>query len=148
MTEEAMQMKEWKLKIHWQAVALGTGIGMLTVVCAAALSAALMAKGALDPGFMGMAAAWILVGAALMGSLTAVLGGGGAVDGALTALGELVVLVALNGALNGWQMEGVAVTALVLAGGCGAGLLLTMGKGSGRKRRRKKNRDSAQKRRR
>ena len=65
-------------------------------------------------------------------------------DGAVTALTELVVLFGLNGVLNGGRVEGAAVTALVLGGGCGAAMLLRLGKGSGRSRRRKKNRYYAQ----
>ena len=64
------------------------------------------------------------------------LGGGGTVDAVLAALGELVVLFGLNGLLCGGEMEGVAVTALALTGGCGAAVLLRLGKGNGRKRRR------------
>ena len=52
-------------------------------------------------------------------------------------LGGIVVLFGLNGVLCGGEMEGVAVTVLALAGGCGAAVLLRLGKGGGRKRRRR-----------
>lgn len=141
-------MKERKLPIHWRSVLLGIGTGMLTMVCTAAAAAGMMAKGALNGEYFGIVASFTLVGAALMGSLASQFGGGGLWDGALTALGEMVVLLGLNGALNGGRVEGFAVTALALAGGCGAGLLLTLGRGCRRPARKRKNRYSAQKRRR
>lgn len=138
-------MKERGIRISWRAVLLGSGMGLLSMICAAVAAAALMAGGAVGLDRMGLFAAGILVGCGMVGTLTALLGGGGAVDGALTALAVLVVLFGLNLLLNGGEMEGVAVTALALAGGCGAGLLLRLGKGSGRRRGKRKNRYSAQK---
>lgn len=137
-------MKERKIRISWRAVLLGTGVELLTMVCAAAAAAALMAGGAVSLEHMGLFAAGILVVTGMAGALTALLGGGGALDGALTAVGVLVVLLGLNLLLNGGEMEGVAVTALALAGGCGAGLLLRLGKGNGQRRRKRKIRYSAQ----
>ena len=138
-------MKERGIRISWRAVLLGSGMGLLSMICAAAASAALMAGGAVGLDHMGLFAAGILVGSGMAGTMTALLGGGGALDGVLTALTVLVVLFGLNLLLNGGEMEGIAVTALALAGGCGAGLLLRMGKGSGRRRGKSKNRYSAQK---
>ncbi len=130
-------MKGMDRTVRWQAVLLGCGVGMVTAVCACAGAAGLMVKGAVGLQTMGLWAAGITVGAGLLGSLAAMLGGGGPLEGALAALGELVVLFGLNGVLCGGEMEGVAVTVLALAGGCGAAVLLQMGKGSGRKRRRR-----------
>lgn len=135
-------MKEFKPKVQWRAVLLGTCAGAVAMICLCAAAAGLMAKGAVGLDRMGLFAAGILVASSLLGGLTALLGGGGPVDAALTAAGELVVLTALNAGLNGGKMEGIAVTILALAGGCGAALLLRIGKGSRRSRgrRRRKNR--------
>lgn len=135
-------MKEFKPKIQWGAVLLGTSAGAVAMICLCAAAAGLMAKGAVGLDRMGLFAAGILVVSGLLGGLTALLGGGGPIDAALTAAGELVVLTALNAGLNGGKMEGIAVTILALAGGCGAALLLRIGKGSRRSRgrRRRKNR--------
>ena len=145
MDQEAMVMKERKVRLNWRAVALGTGIGLLSMVCACAAGAALLAGGRVGMEQMGLLAAAVLLLSGAAGSLTALLSGGGPLDGAVTALIELVVLFGLNGVLNGGQVEGAAVTALVLGGGCGAAVLLRLGKGSGSRRRRKKNRYYAQK---
>ena len=111
---------------------------MMTVVTITAIGAGLMAKGTVGVDSMGWWAAGILLLSGAVCALTARLGGGGEVEGALSAGGELVVLTALNGVLCGWKMEGVAVTVLALAGGCGAAILLTMNLGHGRKRRRRR----------
>ena len=132
-------MKGMKISIRWQAVLLGLGVGMIAVVCGCAAGSGLMVKGAVDISTMGYWAAGITVGSGLLGSLAAMLGGGGAVDAALAAAGELVVLFGLNGLICGGQVEGAAVTALALGGGCGAAMLLKLGQGSGgRKRRRRR----------
>lgn len=135
-------MKAGKIRVRWRSVLLGTSVGVLILVCGSAAGAGLMAKGAAALEHLDLFAAGILALAALVGCLTALLGGGGAADCALTAVGELVVLLGLNGALNGWKMEGLPVTVLVLAGGCGGAMLLSMGRTGGTKpkRRRKKNR--------
>ena len=131
-------MRNGKLRVRWRCVLLGTMIGVLILVCGCAGAAGLMAKGVVDRAHMDLFAAGILVLTALGGCMTALMGEGGPADGALTALGELVVLIALNAALNGGKMEGIGFTALVLTGGCGAALLLRMGaSGRGRPRRRR-----------
>ena len=130
-------MKGIDRAVRWQSVLLGCGVGIVTAVCATAGAAGLMVKGAVGLESMGLWAAGITVGAGLLGSLAAMLGGGGPLEGVLAALGELVVLFGLNGVLCGGEMEGVAVKILALAGGCGAALLLRMGTGSGRRRRRR-----------
>ena len=131
-------MKGMKMSIRWQAVLLGLGMGMLVVVCGCAAASGLMVKGAVALSTMGLWAAGITLGAGLVGSLTAILGGGGALDAALAAAGELVVLFGLNALLCGAQVEGAAVTALALGGGCGAAVLLRMGQGTGRRKRRRR----------
>lgn len=130
-----------KIRVRWRNVLLGTGVGILVLICGTAAAAALMAKGAVDLARMDLFAAGILMLAALGGCLTA-LPGGSALDAVLTAVGELVVLLALNAGLNGGKMEGVWVTLLVLVGGCGGALLLGVGRSGARKsrRRRRKNR--------
>ncbi len=138
-------MKERKVRLSWRAVVLGSGIGLLTMICTCAAGAALLAGGTVEMEQMGLLAATALILSGAAGCLTALLGGGGPVDGALTAAVELVVLFGLNGVLSGGQMEGVAVTALALGGGCGAAMLLRLGKGNGSRHRRKKNRYYAQK---
>lgn len=144
MDQEAMVMKERKVRLSWRAAALGTGIGLLTMICACAAGAALLAGGRVEVERMGLLAVAVLLLAGAAGCLMALLSGGGPLDGAVTALAELVVLFGLNGVLNGGRGEGAAVTALVLGGGCGAAMLLRLGKGSGRSHRRKKNRYYAQ----
>ena len=134
-------MKRMIERIRWQAVLLGIGVGMVTVVCACAGAAGMMTKGIVGSQTMGLWAAGITVASGLVGSLATMLGGGKGLDAALTAVGELVVLFGLNGILCGGKMEGVAVTALALAGGCGAAVLLRMGKGNGRKRHRRRNKN-------
>ena len=137
LDEGGDRMKGSRISVRWQAALLGCGVGLLTAVCACAGAAGLMVRGAVGLETMGLWAAGITVGSGLLGSLAAMLGGGSTLDAALAALGELVVLFALNAVLCGGEMEGVAVTALALAGGCGAAVLLRLGKGGGRKRRRR-----------
>ena len=103
-------MKERTRNVNWRAAALGGSAGIVGILLASGMVCALASR----------------------------LGGGGEVEGALAAGGELVVLTILNGALCGWKMEGVSVTILVLAGGCGAAMLLTMNRGYRRKRRRRR----------
>ena len=131
-------MKDIKWSVSWRSVLLGAAVGMMTVVALTAAAAGLMSKGAVGVEKMGYFAAGILAAAGLLGGLTAMLGGGGPADAALTAVGELVVLMGLNALLCGGRMEGFAVTTLALAGGCGAAVLLGLGKGSGRRRRRRR----------
>lgn len=130
-------MKGWNISVRWRSVLLGIGVGVLTMLCVCAAAAAMMVRGIVDVETMGLWAAGITVGSGLLGSLSAMLAGGEALDAALVVLGELVVLFGLNGVLCGGEMEGVAVTILALAGGCGAALLLGAGKGRGRRRRRR-----------
>ena len=52
-------MKGMKMSIRWQAVLLGLGVGMLTVVCGCAAGSALMIRGAVDLSSMGL---WAAVG--------------------------------------------------------------------------------------
>lgn len=134
-------MKNGKLRVRWRNVLLGTGMGGLILVCGCAAAAGLLSTGTLGMSHVDLLAAGILAAAALGGCLTAAPGGSPA-DAALTAVGMLVVLLALNAVLNGGKMEGMGVTALVLAGGCGAALLLGMNRSGGRKksRRRRRNR--------
>ena len=131
-------MKEVKARVSWRAVLLGLGVAMVTVTAVTAIGAGLMARGSLDVKGMDYWAAGILVVSGLLGGLAAMLGGGSAVDAALAAVGELVVLMGLNGVLCGGRMEGVTVTTLALAGGCGAAMLLRLNRRSGRKRRRRR----------
>ena len=130
-------MKERRLVIHWRAALLGLGIGLVTMAALTALGAALLVRGIVAMEWMGYWAALILVVSALVGGLTARLGGTAA-DSAVAAVGELVVLMGLNGVLSGGQMEGLAATALALAGGSGAAMLLGLNRGRGRKRRRRR----------
>lgn len=130
-------MKGIKWSVNWRAVVLGTGIGIVTMVTACAGAAGLMAGGAVELGSMDLFAAGILVLSGLAGGLAAVLSGGGPVDAALVAVGELVVLFGLNAVFSGGQVEGIGVTALALAGGSGSAVLLCLGNGRKRKRRRR-----------
>lgn len=133
-------MKNWN--VNWRRVLFGTAMGVLAMVCTTAAAAALMTTGNVDVVQMPYWAAGILLAMGMVGGLTALLGGGTPVDAALTAAGELVVLFALNGALFGGQMEGIGVTMLALAGGCGAAMLLRLGQGRDVKRRRRPRRKS------
>ena len=99
-------MKERRLVIHWRAALLGLGIGLVTMAALTALGAGLMVRGLVGPEWMGYWAALILMASALLGGLTARLGGTAA-DSAVAAAGELVVLMGLNGVLCGGQMEGL-----------------------------------------
>ena len=130
-------MKERRLVIHWRAALLGLGSAMVTMAALTALGAGLMVRGLVGPEWLGYWAALILLASALLGGLTARLGGTAA-DSAVAAAGELVVLMGLNGVLCGGQMEGLVVTALALAGGSGAAMLLGLNRGRGRKRRRRR----------
>lgn len=130
-------MKGIKMSVSWRAALLGLGIGVVTMVSACAGAAALMARGIAAPEHMGLFAAGILVLSALAGALASLLAGG-VMDAALAALGEFVVLLGLNGALCGAQVEGIGAAILALAGGCGAAILLRLGKGSGGRRRRRR----------
>lgn len=97
-----------------------------------------MAKGTVGLDSMSWWAAGILLASGMVCALASRLGGGGEVEGAMAAGGELVVLLALNGVLCGWKMEGIAVTLLALAGGCGAAMLLTVNRRGRRKSRRRR----------
>ena len=130
-------MKEQRFTIRWRSALLGLGIAMVTMAALTALGAGLMVRGLVGPEWMGYWAALILVTSALVGGLAARLGGTAA-DSAVAAVGELVVLMGLNGVLCGGQMEGLAVTALALAGRSGAAMLLGLNRGRGRKRRRRR----------
>lgn len=130
-------MKEGRRPIEWRAAVLGAAAGMMTVVTLCAVGAGLMAKGAVGLDSQVWWSVGILIGSGVVCSLAARLGGGGEVEGALAAGGELVVLLVLNGVLCGWKMEGAGVTVLALAGGCGAAMLLSMKRGHRRKRRRR-----------
>ena len=130
-------MKERKVGIQWRSALLGLGIAMVTMAALTALGAGLMVRGLAGPEWMGYWAALILMASALVGGLSARLGGTAA-DSAVAAVGELVVLLGLNGVLCGGQMEGLAVTALALAGGSGAAMLLGLNRGRGRRRRRRR----------
>ena len=131
-------MKGIKWKVNPRAGLLGTGIGVVTMVTACTGAAGLMAGGTVGLESMDLFAAGILVAAGLVGGLAALLGGGNTADAALTALGELVVLFALNAMLSGGRMEGIGVTVLALAGGSGAAILFRLGKPAKRKRRRRR----------
>ena len=130
-------MKEKKLRIRWRSALLGLGVGVAAMTGLTALGAWLMVRGMLDIGWMDWWAAGALTASGLLGGFAARLDGGGAIDGALAASGELVVLLVLNLILCDGQMEGLAVTALVLAGGSGAAALLGMDRGRGHRRRRR-----------
>ena len=130
-------MKGNKISIRWHSALMGTGVGVVTMICTCAAAAGMMVKGAADMGNMDIWAAGILVGSALCGALAAMLCGGGSWEAVLASLGELVVLIVLNVLLSGGEMEGFAAASLTLAGGCGGAVLLRMGKGSGRKRHRR-----------
>ena len=130
--------KGMKMSIRWQAVLLGLGVGMLAVVCGCAAASALLVRGTVDLDTMGLWAAGITVGSGLLGSLAAMLGGGEGADAALATAGMLVVLFGLNALLCGGQVEGAAVTALALGGGCGAAVLLRMGQRTGHRKRRRR----------
>ena len=130
-------MKERKIGIHWRAALLGLGISVVVMTALTALRAGLMIRGIVSMEWMAYWAAGILVISSLVGGVSARLGGSAA-DSAVAAAGELVVLLGLNGVLCGGQMEGLAVTALALAGGSGAAMLLGVNRGRGRKRRRRR----------
>lgn len=133
-------MKGIKISVSWRAVLLALGIGIVTMVSTCAGAAGLMAAEVAGTESIGLFAAGILVLSGLSGGLAVLLDGGGAVDAVLVAAGELVVLLGVNLALNGGQMERVGVTMLALLGGSGAALLLRLGKGSGGSRRRRSRR--------
>ena len=130
-------MKERKIGIHWRAALLGLGISVVVMTALTALGAGMMVRGIVSMEWMAYWAAGILVISSLVGGMAARLGGSAA-DSAVAAAGELVVLLGLNGVLCGGQMEGLAVTALALAGGSGAAMLLGVNRGRGRKRRRRR----------
>ena len=124
-------------KVNWRAALLGVAGAMVAVVVLTAGAAGLMVKGTVDVEMMGYFAAGILVLSGLVGGFAAMTGGGGEADALIAAAGELVVLLGLNGVLNGGKMEGIAVTVLAVMGGCGAALLLRMNR-RGRSRRRRR----------
>lgn len=127
-------MKGTKITLHWKGALLGTAVGVVTMVCGCAVGAGLMAKGAVDVANLDIWAAGILMAMGLAGCMTARCGGGN-LEALVAALGELVVLMGLNGALNGGKMEGFAITALALSGACGGAILLGLRKGKMAKRR-------------
>ncbi len=134
-------MKERRIKINWNAAALGAGVGLVALVVLTAAAAGLLAGEGIGLEAMGYLTAGVLVGSSFLGSLTALGGGGGAAGAAAAAGAELVVLAGLNLALNGGRVEGVGVTVLALAGGCGAAVLLSMGRGGRPKRRRRRSKN-------
>ena len=131
-------MKEGRRPVEWRAAVLGAAAGMMMVVTLCAVGAGLMVNGAVGLDSMSWWAAGILLSSGMVCCLASRLGGGGEVESAMAAGGELVVLLALNGVLCGWKMEGIAVTLLALAGGCGAAMLLTVNRRGRRKGRRRR----------
>ena len=129
-------MKEGRRTIQWRAAALGGAAGMMMVVTVCAIGAGLMVKGVVGLRWMDWWSVGILLSGGMVCTLAARLGGGGEAEGAMAAVGVLVVLSALNGVLCDWKMEGIGVTVLVLAGGCGAAMLLGMNRGHRHKRKR------------
>ncbi len=129
-------MKEGRRAIEWRAAVLGVAAGMMTVVTVCAVGAGLISKGVVGLAWLDYWSVGILIVSGMICTLVAMLGGGGEVEGAMAAMGVLVVLTALNGVLCGWKMEGIGVTLLALGGGCGAAMLLGMNRGHRRKRRR------------
>lgn len=128
------ERRNLRLKPDWKRVGIGTGTGVLVMLVLAAAVAGLVSREALAVGAMGWTAAVVLVASAFAGAKMA----GQPLDAALAALGEWVVLFAINAALFGGEMEGIGVTFLALAGGCGAALLL--GRGGKKHRRRPRSR--------
>ena len=131
-------MKEGRRPIEWRAAVLGAAAGMMTVVTLCAIGAGRMAKGSVGLDSMSWWAAGILLVSGMVCALASRLSGGGEVEGTMAAGGELVVLLALNGVLCGWKMEGIAVTLLALAGGSGAAMLMTVNRRGRRKSRRRR----------
>ena len=131
-------MKEGRRPIEWRDAVLGAAAGMMMVVTLCAIGAGLMANGTVGLDSMSWWAAGILLVSGMVCALASRLGGGGEVEGAMAAGGELVVLLALNGVLCGWKMEGIGVTVLALAGGCGAAMLMTVNRRGRRKSRRRR----------
>lgn len=131
-------MKEKKIRVRWRSMLLGLGVGIITMSAVTALGAWLMVRGFMGMMWMDWWAVGALVTSGLIGGAAAQLDGGSSTDGVLAGAGELVVLLVLNLILCGGQMEGLAVTALALAGGSGAAVLLGMNRGRGGRRRRRR----------
>ena len=81
-------MKRMKYSVRWQAVLLGLGVGMISVVCGCAAGAGLVAKGAVGMDTMGLWAAGITVFSGLLGSLAALALAGGSGAAMLLRLGQ------------------------------------------------------------
>ena len=131
-------MKDRKIRVRWRPALLGLGMGLIAMTAVTARGAGRMARGVLGTEGMAWWAAGTLTVSALVSGLASLLDGGSAIDVALAAVGVLVVLLVLNLLLCEGQMEGLAVTALALAGGSGAAALLGMNRrrGGGCRRRR------------
>ncbi len=122
-------------EVNIRGVILGTGIGGVWMVVAAAAVAGGMSRGLLGLDGINYWAAVILVTTGAAAALGAMIGGGSRMDGVLAGAGEAVVLLGLNFVLNGGQMEGLPLSLLAIAGGCGGALLLSAGRRRGRGRR-------------
>lgn len=130
-------MKFIELLDH-RRILLGLGTALLTTVLVAAAAAGLISAEALELRHMGYCAALALILSAFLGAHTA----GDPANAAVVGVGMLLVLLGLNGAFFGAQVEGLTVTALAIFGGCGASILLRFNGMTKhhRRRRRRKNR--------
>ena len=135
-------MKDGRRPLQWRAAALGCAAGCMTVVTVCAIGAGLMSKGVVGLAWLDYWSVGILIASGMICTLVAMLGGGGEVEGAIAAGGELVVLLALNVLLCGGKMEGAGVTVLALVGGCGAAMLLRINRGRHRRSKHRRRRKS------
>lgn len=119
-------------------LALGAAVSMAVTIAFSLLTAKLVDSGSLAESGIGYAAMGILLLSSILGAMTAIrrikrqrlvvcLASGGI---------YYALLLSMTALFFGGQYTGMGVTALVVAGGCGAVILAGMGQGgAGRKRK-------------
>lgn len=128
-----MKKRYSSLPAGWKRVAFGVGVGMLTILAVTGGFAWLIGKELLDREQMGLCAAAVLILGTLMGTLSVGRGEGSGARCAGVGVGLALMLLFLDLLFFDGGLKGLAPGALVIAGTCGAVVLLGIGNRGGRR---------------
>lgn len=124
---------------NWRGIGLGTGAGMITMLTVTGAGAWLLERQLLGMEWMNYLAAAILLVSAFLAAKTAGASLERWMDALLTGAGMWMLLALIHGLGYDGALTGAGVTALIIAGGTGAAVLLSRGggrRGSGRRKHR------------